>query len=187
MPVVDGRLCPTGTTPSSSGNNTRSASSVIRGAEPVRIRRVLLMISFGSRSRRIHLDRGSVAGPHGRRPGGVPRGLRRAAVASDPQTKRTNMPRCALIWLPSVSRRRRERGSKLCLAGPGSDFSEEPAWGCEPVTLEFSRRSPVSSRARRLRRPGVVDHLPVDDVGEASFQAPHRFHRRLAGAFLRSK
>jgi hypothetical protein len=22
------------------------------------------------------------------------------------------------------------------LAGPGSDLSEEPAWGCEPVTLE---------------------------------------------------
>ncbi len=62
------------------------------GAEPVRIRRVLLMISFGSRSRRIYLDRGSVSGPHGLRPGGVPRGLRRAAFASDPQIKRTNMP-----------------------------------------------------------------------------------------------
>jgi hypothetical protein len=23
------------------------------------------------------------------------------------------------------------------LAGPGSDFSEEPVWGCELVTLEF--------------------------------------------------
>jgi hypothetical protein len=48
------------------------------------------------------------------------------------------------------------------VAGPGSDLSEEPVWGCEPVALEC-RRSPVSSRARHCAHR-VVDHVPVDAV-----------------------
>jgi hypothetical protein len=42
------------------------------------------------------------------------------------------------FWLPSVSRRSAERGLKLglALAGPGSDLSEESAWGCEPAALD---------------------------------------------------
>jgi len=38
----------------------------------------------------------------------------------------------------------------------------------------------VSSRAR-LDVLGVVDHLPVDDVGQPSFERTHGFHGGLAG------
>jgi hypothetical protein len=37
----------------------------------------------------------------------------------------------------------------------------------------------MSSRACRYAL-GVGDHPAVDDVGQAAFQAPHRFHTRLA-------
>lgn len=38
----------------------------------------------------------------------------------------------------------------------------------------------------RARRPGgvlVTGHLPVDDVGQASFEAAHGFHRGLPAGF----
>lgn len=38
----------------------------------------------------------------------------------------------------------------------------------------------MSSRTRP-HSDGVVDHLPVDHVGQAAFEAAHGFHRGLAG------
>ena len=48
--------------------------------------------------------------------------------------------------------------SGLVVAGPGSGLSEEPVWGCEPVTLEseslpWCPPGPVPERV-----DGVVEH-----------------------------
>jgi hypothetical protein len=71
-------------------------------------------------------------------------------------------------------------GSKM--AGPGSDWSEEPVWGCEPAALDFAD-APWSSWARH-RADGVFEHVPVVDVGQTPLEAAHRRHRRLAGGLL---
>ena len=42
-------------------------------------------------------------------------------------------------------------GLGLVQAGTGSDLSEEPAFGCEPVALEIESFAPLSSRAPLLR------------------------------------
>jgi hypothetical protein len=48
------------------------------------------------------------------------------------------------------------------VAGPGSDWSEEPVWGCEPVTLglEAASRCPPDSSIR-----GIEGHVGRDGLG----------------------
>ncbi len=79
----------------------------------------------------------------------------------------TGPPQRVRSWLPLCQD---AAGSSVLgsgVAGLGSDLSEEPVWGCEPVALDCVAvpgcpPGPVSAR-------GVVDHVPVDDVGQPSF------------------
>jgi len=67
--------------------------------------------------------------------------------------------------------------------GPGSDLSEALVWGCEPAALDSVDVPGCPSRGRH-RADGVVDHVSVDDVGQASLEAAHGRHGRLAGGLL---
>jgi hypothetical protein len=73
------------------------------------------------------------------------------------------------------------------VAGPGSDFSEEPVWECEPVTLE----SVVVSQCP----PGPVTACAIasSTMCRQTMSDRLRFRQRMASieilplAFLRSK
>lgn len=87
-------------------------------------------------------------------------------------------------WLRSVSRRRHQGGRKVIGAGPGSDLSEEPVRGCEPVTLDvgdvpWCPPAPVTEWSRR-RRPCVGRRCQTAIV-QAALASAHV----LPAAFLR--
>jgi hypothetical protein len=109
----------------------------------------------------------------------------------------------ARFWLPSVSRgllvpprecpagiegagSNRENGladwRRSLLAGPGSDFSEAPAPGCEPAALEPA--AVPTCPPGPLLCPGVEDHLVTGDVREPALQAAHGLPGCLAGGDL---
>ena len=80
--------------------------------------------------------------------------------------------RFALTWLPSVCQDATGSGVVVSgVAGLGRGLSEVPVWGCEPAALESES---LPSRGCRHVSCCVVDHGPVHDVGQPSFEQPHR-------------
>jgi hypothetical protein len=69
------------------------------------------------------------------------------------------------------------------VSGLGSDLSEEPAvQDVEPVTLDYESFLDV------LPGPfGIIDEVPVVDVGDPPLQRSERFYVVLPSATLRSK
>ena len=93
------------------------------------------------------------------------------------------------IWLPSVSRSSREWGSRIGCGGSGKWLVRRAGAGDVSRSRWSQSRAPLPSRARpragRCVRDRVVEHGPVDDVGESSSSGraslPSRSCRRLCG------
>ena len=67
------------------------------------------------------------------------------------------------------------------MTGPGSDLSEVSVWGCEPAALDVSVAPRCPPGPVACGGDEVVEHGPVDDVGESPFEAAHGFVRGLPG------
>jgi hypothetical protein len=117
-----------------SGRRARAGARLAAGCRVSHEDEIVVPSSFTAHAAGDHAgpQRGEVPSPSG--PKSRLRLSKRLAAPSSGGSRHGNVH----FWLPSVSTGGWEGGRMLGAAGSGNDWSEEPVWGCEPATLDFT-------------------------------------------------